>query len=169
MLHVLQVITVILVALAMALSVAHVAEFPGKRRLDRQTYLAVQEIYYPGFTIGGGICEVGGLVVLLILVLVTPGRSYSFWWSLAALVSLAIFHGIYWTVIHKINRVWLSKSQLGEAGAAFFSVGGDHAAQGAEGDWTRLRDAWEYSHVARSVFAMLSFVFLVIAVTGHQA
>jgi hypothetical protein len=27
---------------------------PGKLRLDKETYCAVQTIYYPGFTVGGG-------------------------------------------------------------------------------------------------------------------
>src|SRR5205809_327776 len=37
----------------MGLSLAHALEYPGKRRLDRETYLKAQTIYYPGFTIGG--------------------------------------------------------------------------------------------------------------------
>jgi hypothetical protein len=50
----LQVVTVLLIATTMSLALAHVLELPGKLRLDQQTYLAVQTIYYPGFTIGGG-------------------------------------------------------------------------------------------------------------------
>ena len=34
------------------------------------------------------------------------------------------------------------------------------------GDWSKLRDTWEYSHVARAVFAMLSLLCLSIAVTA---
>jgi len=48
------VVTVFLVAVAMALALSHALELPGKMRLDKQTYLAMQPIYYPGFTIGGG-------------------------------------------------------------------------------------------------------------------
>jgi len=33
-----------------------------------------------------------------------------------------------------------------------------------EGDWAALRDRWEWSHVARAVFEMLSLAALVIAV-----
>jgi hypothetical protein len=57
MLHVLQVVSVTLVAVALAFSLAHAAEFPGKLRLSQKAYLAVQPIYYSGFTIGGGIGE----------------------------------------------------------------------------------------------------------------
>ena len=48
----------------MALVLAHALELPGKRRLSKNTYLAVQPIYYHGFTIGGAVGEFGGLVAL---------------------------------------------------------------------------------------------------------
>jgi hypothetical protein len=56
---VLQVLTVILVAVAIALALAHALELPGKMRLSKDAYYAMQPIYYPGFTIGGGIGEAG--------------------------------------------------------------------------------------------------------------
>jgi hypothetical protein len=49
MLVALTVVTVFLVAVAMSLALAHALELPGKMRLDRKTYHAVQSIYYPGF------------------------------------------------------------------------------------------------------------------------
>ena len=76
MLSVLQVLTVMLVAVAMALALAHAFELPGKMRLGRETYDAMQLIYYPGFTIGGGIGEAGGTMATLILLFLTPvGRA----------------------------------------------------------------------------------------------
>jgi hypothetical protein len=53
----LQVVSLLLVAVAMALALAHVLELPGKLRLDQKTYYAVQSIYCPGFTVGRGIGE----------------------------------------------------------------------------------------------------------------
>jgi hypothetical protein len=44
----LQVVTLMLVALAMAPAVVHVLEFPGKMRLSKDAYFTVQRIYYPG-------------------------------------------------------------------------------------------------------------------------
>jgi hypothetical protein len=49
----LQVLTVLFVAVAMALTLAHALELPGKMRLTKEIYFAMQPIYYPGFTIGG--------------------------------------------------------------------------------------------------------------------
>jgi hypothetical protein len=68
---VLQVVTVFLVAIAMALSLAHALEYPGKMRLSKEAYFATQTIYYPGFTIGG-LGEGLGIVATLVLTLVIP-------------------------------------------------------------------------------------------------
>jgi hypothetical protein len=40
----LEVVAVIFVAVAMALTLAHALELPGKMRLSKETYLAVQPI-----------------------------------------------------------------------------------------------------------------------------
>ena len=53
----LEVLTVLLVAVAMGLALAHALELPGKLRFSREAYLQVQPIYYPGFTIGGAVGE----------------------------------------------------------------------------------------------------------------
>ena len=47
MLQTLQILSVMFAAFTMAQMLAHALEFPGKRRLDRDTYLKVQAIYYP--------------------------------------------------------------------------------------------------------------------------
>jgi hypothetical protein len=84
----LQVLSVCLVAVAMSLALAHALELPGKMRLDKDVYLATQPIYYPGFTIGGGIGEGGGMVATLILLLLTPRASAEFRWTLLAFLVL---------------------------------------------------------------------------------
>jgi hypothetical protein len=83
----LKVATVVLVAVTMGLAVAHALEFPGKLPLDQQMYLAVQTIYYPGFTIGG-ISEPVAIVALLILLLSTPRKGTGFWWTLSCLLAV---------------------------------------------------------------------------------
>ena len=50
MLQLFEVVAVLVVAIVMALSLAHALELPGKLRLSKEDYLAVQPIYYPGFT-----------------------------------------------------------------------------------------------------------------------
>jgi hypothetical protein len=55
-------------------------------------------------------------------------------------------------------------------GAGFFSLA-SASRRGRQSDthavdWTDLRDRWEYSHVARAGLAALSFIALVIAISG---
>ena len=87
----LQVVTVFLVAVTMSLALAHALELPGKLRLDQQTYLAVQAIYYPGFTIGG-IGEPLAIIATLILLLKTPRDHATFWWFLVSFLAVAGMH-----------------------------------------------------------------------------
>ncbi|HEY3179563.1 MAG TPA: hypothetical protein VGL25_11850 [Casimicrobiaceae bacterium] len=85
MVTLLQAITLALVAVAMALSLAHALELPGKMRLSKDLYFAVQRIYYPGFTIGG-VSEPASLISSLVLLYITPRDTAAFWLTLGALV-----------------------------------------------------------------------------------
>ncbi|TIV99357.1 MAG: DUF1772 domain-containing protein, partial [Mesorhizobium sp.] len=85
----LEVLTVILVASAIAMALALALELPGKLRLGRQEYFVVQRIYYPGFTIGGGIAEIGGIVATLALMLISSGAA-QFRLIAGALVALLV-------------------------------------------------------------------------------
>jgi hypothetical protein len=79
----LQVLTVVLVAMALALAPA--LELPGKVRPDKETYYGMRSIYYPGFAIGGGIGEAGGTISTIVLVFLTPSGRADFWLTLVAL------------------------------------------------------------------------------------
>ena len=70
MLNVVQVVTVLVVAVAMALSLAHALELPGKMRLSKEAYYTVQPIYYPGFTCAG-FAEPAGIVLTILLLFMT--------------------------------------------------------------------------------------------------
>ncbi len=158
----LQVLTTMAVAVAMAMSLAHALELPGKRRLDHDTYLAVQPIYYPGFTIGAGFGEVGGLVLTIILLFVTPPGTATFWLTAVAVGGMVGMFAVYWLITHRVNKVWLKDTSLSRPGATFFSVGGA-GDDDAPDRWTRLRDRWEYSHVVRAVLALVSLLAMIIA------
>lgn len=158
MFQTLQALTILLAAIGMALSLAHALEFPGKRRLDRDAYLKVQAIYYPGFTIGGAF-EPLAMIATFVLMLFTPFGTAAFWLTLAAFAGLVLAHAIYWVITHPVNKVWLKDEKLHRAGDRFFAAG----AHSAEGDWTELRDRWEWSHVARAVLEMLGLIALVVA------
>jgi len=164
MFHTLQVLALVLVAVAMALALAHALELPGKLRVSKDTYLAIQPIYYPGFTIGG-ISEPVGLFVLLLLMTQTPITTLPFWLTLGAFLALAAMHALYWFAVHPVNNFWLKDFHLQGAGAAFFLVDPLRRRGGTSNpDWTALRDQWEYAHLLRAVLGLLSLTLLATAV-----
>jgi hypothetical protein len=160
MLKILQVVTLMLIALAMVPAVAHALEFPGKMRLSKDAYLTVQRIYYPGFTIAG-LAESFSIVAGLALVIVTPRGSIAFLLSLTALILLLAMHAVYWIVTAPVNKVWLKDEQQSKAGAAFFRMNTSEQRQAT--DWTSLRDRWEYSHVTRAVLVTTALGLLACA------
>ena len=157
-----HILTLLLVAVAMGLSLAHALEFPGKLRLSKEQYVAVQAIYYPGFTLGGLIGEFGGIVALAVLLfLAWNGSAVAFWWAVAAFALMLSGNVVYWLFTHPVNGFWLKDTDLSGLGGAFFSLG-----TGAEAaDWTKFRDVWEYSHVARCLLFTGAFLATAISLT----
>jgi hypothetical protein len=158
MLQLLQIVTLVLAAITMALSLSHALEYPGKLRLGEKDYRVVQTIYYPGFTFGGA-SEPAAIILTFVLLLATPA-SLAFWLTLIALIALVGVQVVFWLVTQPVNKHWVKDETLSGAGKAFFDAGGN-----VEGDWTALRDRWEYSHIARASLAMIAFVLLLVAVT----
>ena len=159
----LQVVTLILVAIAMALTLAHALEWPGKARLSKDEYLAVQPIYYPGFTFGG-VAEPLGLVLLIVLMVLTPPRSAAFALTAGAFVALAGSHAAYWMLTHPVNNFWLKDHELKGAGARFFAFDPLNRGGSATADWTALRDRWEMSHALRAALGFASLVLIATAI-----
>jgi hypothetical protein len=161
MFQALEILTVLVVAVAMALALAHALELPGKMKLSKEQYLAVQPIYYPGFTFGG-VAEPLGLVMILALIVLMPPFTGTYWLTAGAFVALLAMHAIYWMVTHPVNNFWLKENQLEGAGKRFFSFR-SHG-DGEAPDWTVLRDRWERSHIFRAVFGLISLILLVAAI-----
>lgn len=168
MFNVLQILTAILIAVAMAMALAHALEFLGKMRLTKETYFAMQPIYYPGFTIGGGIGEFGGLIATLILLFFTPLRSAEFWLTLVALLGLVGMQAVYWLLTHPVNQFWLEGEDLSGFSASFFSFRANQPNETHPANWTDLRNQWEYSHVIRAGFALVSLIAIIIANSVNQ-
>jgi hypothetical protein len=126
----------------------------------------MQPIYYPGFTIGGGIGEAGGTISTIILLFLTPLGSTDFWLTLVALLGLIGMQAVYWLFTHPVNKFWVEGENLDRFSSRFFSFGKERLQTGASApDWTELRNRWEYAHVARAGLAAVSFVALVIAIS----
>jgi hypothetical protein len=154
-----HIIATILVALAAALSVAHALEYPGKMRLGREQYFAVQQIYYPGFTIGGA-AEPLGTIVIVALLFLLPFGGTQFWLAVVALIAMLGVMAVFWMVTQPANKLWTQDLHMGSAGKNFFQTG---AGDPANAHWTAVRDRWERSHITRAFLASVGFVCLLIA------
>lgn len=156
----LEILALTLAAVEMGLMLAHALEFPGKLRLQRENYLAVQKIYYPGFTYAG-MCEPLTIVTSAALLAVTPVGTPAFWLTMGALVAAAVTHLLYWTLTAPINKVWLKGTTLSSGAQRFFGAG-----QGVPEveDWTTLRNRWERSHIYRATTATMAFLLLAVAI-----
>ena len=173
MFNLLQVLSVLLTAVATTTTLAHALELPGKLRLTRDEYLTVQRIYYPGFTISSGFGEGPAPIVAAILLLLTPPRSKPFWLRLLALSGLVGVQAVYWLVTHPVNRYWLRdtleaerETRQGFASRFFLSDPASKSSLEVEPlptDWRPVRDRWEYSHAARAGLAFMSLIALVTA------
>jgi hypothetical protein len=111
MLLVLQIATTFLASVAFGLALAHALEKPGKMRLDEETYLAAQTIYYPGFTIGWA-AEPLAIVGAIVLLLLTPAGTLAFWLTFNAMVSMLATQLVFWVMTQPVNRYWLRTQQL---------------------------------------------------------
>ena len=154
----LEVLTVMLATVTMSLALAHALELPGKLRLDKEQYLAVQAIYYPGFTLAG-IAEVGSILAVAVLLILTPPGSLQFWLVAGALVALATVQVIFWFMTQPVNRYWLQNTELSGVATRFFETGAAPV-----GDWTEMRERWERSHVLRAIASVLGLLLLAWAV-----
>jgi hypothetical protein len=158
MLTILQLITLFLVAITMACSVAHALELPGKMRLSKEAYLTVQPIYYPGFTIAG-FAEFGAIPMAVALLFLTPRESAAFALTVAVLIALLVTQIVFWAITQPANKVWMTKQGLQGASATFFAAGRNTKSS----DWTVVRNRWEYSHVARAFMATTALMLLATA------
>src|SRR5262245_59956810 len=106
-----QILTVAIVSVAMAASLAHALELPGKMRLAKEEYFAVQRIYYPGFTVAG-ISEPAGILAVLVLLFLSSRETAAFWLTFAALLGLISMQIVFWSCVQPVNKIWLRGESL---------------------------------------------------------
>lgn len=163
--RVLTILCLLLVASKFGTALAHVAELPGKLRLDETSYKTVQTIYYPGFTVVGLIGEVGGMIALGVLLYLTAYGTSRLWWTAAALGLLVAGHATYWLMTHPVNNFWVRDVATSGPGSTFFSM----FAGRRTGDWTELRNVWELSHAIIFGFVTLSLISIAVVTSLLEA
>jgi hypothetical protein len=145
---VVQFLAVVLTALALVPSGAHLFALVNKISLGAEQYFIVQNIYR-GWSLFG-IVLVGALVANLALAVLLRGRRAPFAFALFACcgIVLALVTFFIWT--YPANQATGNWTSIPD-------------------DWEQLRRQWEYSHAASAVmtFAGLCSVTLSVLTTGE--
>lgn len=139
----LQLASVLFVALALIPVGAHLFELPGKARLSPSEYLVVQSIYRGWWLVGAAI--VPALVLVAATTVAVRRRARAFAWSLAALVSLALSHAIFWLWTQPANVATANWTQ-------------------PPADFVRWREQWEVSHAVAAACVFAALLALLVSV-----
>jgi hypothetical protein len=145
-LKVVRYLSLLLVALTLGMTFAHVMEIPGKLRLDGATWLTVQHNLYIAFGVVGAAIEVLAIVLTWILVLMVRRRRPALWWTLAGAICVSAGLADWFLLVAPMNaalNVWTPET--------------------LPVDWTRYRDQWETGHAIHAALFGLGFSALVIA------
>jgi hypothetical protein len=140
----------LLVALTLGLTFAHVMEIPGKLRLDGPTWLAVQHNLYVAFGVVGAAIELLAILLTWLLVLMVRRRRPALWWTLAAALCVSAGLADWFLLVAPMNAalsVWTPET--------------------LPADWTRYRDQWELGHAIHAGLFALGFSALVLALLAE--
>jgi hypothetical protein len=144
-------VTLVLAALGLTMTSAHVLEMPQKMTYSPELYAAVNTTLYRYFAIVGGAYQIGGIASAWILTALLRRHRSSYKWALIG-AALLLLSFISWLVlVEPVNRQ--IAAALLDAPASVPSL------------WQALRAHWEYGHATGFVLHLLGFCALVVSVT----
>jgi hypothetical protein len=151
MLRIWRFLTLLLVALSLGMAFCHALELVPKMRYGAALYLTLQRTLYLlfGAPVGASI-EVGAVASTIVLVVLVRHRRPAFALTLAAAICMTAAHAAWWIWVNPANAV-LMHMQV-HAPAA---------------DWTRWRDQWEYTHLARFFLQLIAFGALLVSLVAE--
>ena len=143
-----QFLAVIITAMTLVPSGAHVLSLDAKLALPVEPYFVVQQIYQ-------GWAWLGIVVVVAMLInfagaMLTRDRPRQFGLSLAAGLLIAVTLAIFFTWTYPANQATVNWTFI-------------------PGDWERLRMQWEYSHAVNAALTFAAFLCSVGAALSTQA
>lgn len=150
MLRVWRFLALVLAALALSLTSAHVLELPQKMHYDAPLYSAVNTTMYRYFASVGGVYSMGAMLASAVLALLVRKRRAVFLWTSAGAVLFGLWFASWLTLVAPVN------SQIASALAT--------APETVPGLWASLRSRWEYGHAVGFVLELLGYCALVVSV-----
>ena len=136
-----QLLALVLTAVALAPSAAHVLELPNTLPLHRDEYLTVQHLYRGWSRLG--FVVIGALLATLWMAVVADESSELP--ATLAFIAILLTQVVFWIYTYPVNRR-------------------THNWTEAPDDWERLRDRWEISHAANALLSFIAFVCVAVAI-----
>jgi hypothetical protein len=142
-------LVLLLAALGLILGGAHLLELPPKMRYDGAMYAAVNSTLYPLFAMVGGPIQIGAILSSTVLAYRAHGHTGGRW-ALWGCLALFLSFGLWLALVVPVNSEW---ARVMEAAPA-----------SAPEAYLRLRDRWEYGHVAAFLAWLMGFILLLVSV-----
>ena len=142
-------ITIVLSALALTMTSAHVLELPQKMTYTPEVYAAINSTLYRYFAIIGGPYQIGAIVSAIVLTLLVRRQSVIFRWTLVGTLLLIAAFGSWLILVLPVNR---------EVAAAL-----EASPRAVPSLWLQLRDRWEYGHATGFGLHLAGFCALVMS------
>jgi hypothetical protein len=142
-------LTLVLTALALTMTSAHVLELPAKMRYDPALYTTVNGTLYRNFALIGGAYTVLSLVAAGVLVVLVRGRGAAVLWTAVAAACLFLAFVSWLTLVEPVNRAVASAYRTAPASLPAL--------------WVTLRPRWEYGHAVGFVIQLIGFCALVVS------
>lgn len=142
-------VTLTLAALGLVLGGAHVLELPEKMKYDAEMYAAVTSTLYQQFGTVGAFIQVGATAAALALGFLVRGRR-GFRLTILGALGLVVSLLCWFAFVAPVNAEWLRVTASDP--------------QSVPEAYMRLRNRWEYGHVAAFVAWLGGFWLLVLSV-----
>ncbi len=146
LLKTLQFVSLLCAALTLGLTLTHDLEIPGKQMLSGAEWLTIQNTFYGGYAVVGGVAETLGLISSGLLLFWLRQRPAAFSLTLIAALCFAGMLTVFAFGNNPINQqvtTWTPATM--------------------PANWPQMRDAWDRFHAISSGLAALAFITLLIA------
>jgi hypothetical protein len=143
-------VTLVLAALALSLTSAHVLEMPQKMGYDAELYAAVNTTMYRYFAVVGGVYSMGAVLAAVVLTFLVRRRRRALVWTASGAALYLLWFVSWLTLVAPVN---------GQVASALETAPGS-----VPGLWASLRARWEYGHAVGFALELLGFCALVVSV-----
>jgi hypothetical protein len=151
--HIWRFAAILLVALLMGLTFAHVLERPAKMDYEAGLYTTLQRTLYRmwGPPNVGGFLEPLAIVATIGATFAARGRRRALWLAAAALAALLLaFPVVFFALVEPVNEAFRADPSSVPA------------------NWRELRTRWETGHTIRFGLHLAAFCALVVSVLGDR-